>query len=143
MNRNQQITDRRDRDFMSACRRAMPKIKGPLTSMAIAEMAAKSPAPEFYVSYLHALRTVSLMRRREGFPKSGNRSQYAEISRRAGILEHRHGLKLRDAVARVLAEGNAPSFYLTPLSARNLFNKLSRRARQRHQPSYRRRPKTD
>lgn len=124
---------RRDRHFLECCRRILRDTREPLTAPQVAVMAAASPAPEFYVGYDWALRNIRLYRKGACCGKEGgnSRKMFAELSRRVDRLLSRSHMSERRALARVLADGNAPCFYLTPGSATVLYCRLL--AERRHE----------
>ncbi len=128
---------RRDRDFLRACRNVIARSRTPLTMAQVAVKAASGPAPAFYVSYCHALRRLHQIRSHSvELPDRGRMSLYRELQSRVAALCCAKSLTEADALARVLAEGPAPAFFLTPASAVVLYSELLgkvRRAR-RHVP---------
>lgn len=117
---------RRDRHFLERCRRILRETKEPLTASQVAVMAADSPAPEFYVGYDWALRNIRLYRKGACCGKAGSHSMklFADLTARVDRLMKRSPVSERDALAKVLAEGHAPCFYLTPGSAVVLYCRL-------------------
>lgn len=127
--RHTPLSELRHRDFLSACRRVIAESTSPLTAAQVAEKAAKSPAPWFYVSYQHALRRIRFLER-HGFndvSTSETRKLYDELYRRVRRLMQSRGISDADALAAVLAAGNAPEFYFTPGSAAYLYSIVRRR----------------
>ncbi len=136
-------TTQRDRDFLRVCRRILAlSPRTDLTAAEVAEIAAGSPAPSYYLSYDYARRMVSERRRgvrtvRNPMPASDSQPierRRDEIVRKVEALMARYpGLKERDAIARVLA-GPASSFFIAPDTARRLFTHLRRPLRRPHHP---------
>lgn len=122
---------RRDRHFLECCRRILRDAKEPLTAPQVAVMAAASPAPEFYIGYDWALRNIRHYRKGGYCGKEGgsSRRMFADIIERVDRLMSRGSMSERRALARVLAEGQAPCFYLTPGSAIVLYCNLLAKAR--------------
>lgn len=119
------LTALRNRHFMDACRRVMKADNGHLTSAIIAQQAAMTRAPHYYISFNYALRILRRMRR--GYAhRTGNEAgaMWREIDERVFNLEHRHHISDSEALARVLAEGNASSFFLRPATALRLYHRL-------------------
>lgn len=121
----------RNRDFMLACRRVIESSSEPLSQKEVAIRAAGMVAPEFYVSFGYALRRLKEMESggRATFRRQSAAEMFWELRKRVRRLMRRHGLQQADALARVLARGNAPSFYLSPSAARCLLCKLIQEAR--------------
>ncbi len=131
------MKDRRNRDFLRACRRVISESPVALTAAQVARAASTSPAPEFYVTFGHAFKVISYMRlHKVKMPRQGNRAIYADLNDRAESVMRRRGCSLSDALAIVLAAGNAPGFYLKPSTAAFLYSKLLNRRREaRHATS--------
>ena len=133
----------RDRDFMQACRRILASAPRPVTLRELAERVAREPAPSYYLSFSQVMKVmmrIPAMRalspharpvRRLLPPCAGGEParRYAEIAARVKTLaDGRPGITLAEAVARVLG-GGASCFFLSPDSARRLYNSLCRRSR--------------
>ncbi len=127
----------RDRDFLRACRRIISESPVALQASEVARRAALTPAPAFYLSYGYALRRLRYLRRRGEARKAraGAPAVFAELDRRVDSVMHRRHISDAEALAHVLAEGNAPCYYLLPGAAAYLYCKLRKRARQRRRRS--------
>lgn len=121
----------RDRHFLQACRRVVSESKRPLTAAEVAVEAAASPAPEFYVSFCYALKRLRMYRHRgpDSIPEKGASAVFGEINRRVTLRMERTGESVTDALSAVLAQGNAPCFYLRPSAAIYLYHVLRKRSR--------------
>lgn len=132
------MKNQRDRDFIKICRQIISESREALTAAEVAMAAAMRPAPEFYISYNHALRKISRMRR-HGFNESaeGNAAIYKDLNSRAEEVMKKRSCSLAEALALVLAQGNAPRFYLTPKTAVFLYSTIRSRRRRvrRHSKS--------
>ncbi len=121
----------RNRHFMEACRKVLSESAG-LTAAMVAERAAALPAPCYYITYGYALRRLRALRK-QGDPSAGNpkgaRALWAELHLRVDALSRRHGISDSEALARVLAEGRASSFFLAPRSALRLYQAIRFRHR--------------
>ena len=121
-------TTRRNAHFLAAvCRAAARRgVSGHDVAQIVSAVAA-GPAPEFYISYDAARRYVSLALRNK-LPKSlspTRRQKWADITSRVTALrDRRPQLSVCEALAYVLATCHAPSFYIAPRSALNLYYKL-------------------
>lgn len=122
------MKNQRNRDFIRACRRIISESRRALTAAEVAVAAASGPAPEFYISFGHAYKVLSHMRRHGlTMPREGNQAVYADLHDRVEVLMRRRRCGLAEAIALVLAAGNAPRFYLTPKSAVFLYSSLAGR----------------
>lgn len=110
-------------------------------------MAAASPAPEFYITFGHAYKILSRMRRLGlAMPRDGNQAVYADLYDRVDTLMRRRRCQMSEALALVLATGNAPRFYLTPKSAVFLYSTLAGRRssnNRKHKPTIKRNQHAD
>lgn len=135
-------TTQRDHNFLKVCRHiAATSPRTDLTAAQIAEMAAASPAPSYYLTYDYARRMLSERRRGvrsvrnpmgistsllSGAQLTPMERRRVEISGKVRTLMARFpGLKEGEALTRVLA-GPASSFFLAPESARRLYTQLRR-----------------
>lgn len=122
----------RNRHFMAECRRVIASSKHLLTAENIAAIASTRPAPTFYVSYHYALRRIRYYARHGGkFPQSGATAVYGELYRR--MLQKMKSGHYNEAQALnlVLAEGNAPCYYLRPRAAGFLYYQLRSNAKRK------------
>lgn len=134
----------RDRDFMRACRRVIAESSDPnLTIAKVTARAARMRAPSYYVEYSYAMRKLNaLAARRHTLDSKTVCSRWTEIQARVAALMERRALSRNEALARVLREGGASSFFLAPRSAARLYLRLrhGRRAGgrpERHSPACR------
>lgn len=123
----------RDRDFMTACRKVISEsTETDLTVDKVAARAAAMKAPAYYVEYSYAMRKLNaLAARRAKLDSKVTCRRWEEIRSRVERLMELRGLKRNDALARVLREGDASSFFLAPRSATRLYLRLRHRT-QRH-----------
>lgn len=131
MPQNKQLHSMRNRHFMEACRRVIAESPTPLTAEQIAFTAARRPAPAFYVSYGQALRRIRDYRKNHGgnFPREGAMSVYAELNERTKRKMHACRIPETQALSQVLADGNAPCFFMKPRAAAFLYYRLRSLAR--------------
>lgn len=120
------LTSTRNRHFMDACRTVIATDTGPLTSGYIARKAAAMPAPGYYVSFDYALRVLRYMRRSGIIPRQGNGAGalWRELGCKVTALQQRHCISDSEALSRVLADGNASSFFIRPATALRLYHRL-------------------
>ena len=116
----------RDRDFMRACRRVIAESSDPdLTIAKVSARAAAMRAPSYYVEYSYAMRKLNaLAARRSRLDGKTTCARWTEIQSRVEALMERHDLTRNEALARVLREGGASSFFLAPRSAARLYLRL-------------------
>lgn len=122
----------RDTDFMKACRRVIAESRGDgLTAADVATQAALMEAPGYYVGFDYARRMVRRIRRSGSMPWNGEGvgRRWVEIVARMDGLKARYGIDDGDALARVLGEGRASSFFIQPASALRLYYRIRRRHR--------------
>lgn len=106
-------------DFYKACRRRM--ITEHCSSVSeLVEAVSHEPAPGYYVEYSTARRVLRRIRRTQSLPYGGHGfgAIYAELLRRVTAESLRHGIRNSRALARVLCDGNASCWFMTPDSAR-------------------------
>lgn len=129
MNSTLKALSPRDRDFMRECRRVIATSADPhLTVDKVTAEAASRRAPSYYVEYPYAIRKLNaIAARRHKLDGKQCNGRWIEILERAGALMRRHGITRNDAVARVLREGNASSYFLAPASATRLYLRLRHR----------------
>lgn len=132
-NNSLKALSQRDRDFMTACRKVISEsTETDLTVDKVAERAAAMKAPAYYVEYSYAMRKLNaLAARRAKLDSKVTCRRWEEIRGRVERLMELHGLNRNDALARVLREGDASSFFLAPRSATRLYLRLRHRT-QRH-----------
>ena len=129
-----EYTQERDRDFMNAYRREMRLAwagEGPVESREVMRRAIEGGAPGVYVGFEYARRGVSArlrrrLRRRHRESMPAKRRIWEDLADRveSEMAGARGMLSLSEALARVLAEGNAPCFYIGPRTARRIVAKL-------------------
>ena len=126
-----EYTKDRDRDFLKAYRREMRRAwarKETIESQELIRRAIEGGAPGFYVGFECARRRVSArlrrrLRNRHREQIRSKRMLWDDLTDRveselSGVGRRR--LKLPEALARVLAKGNAPQFYIEPRTARRI-----------------------
>lgn len=129
-----EYTQERDRDFMNAYRRELRRALSrgeQVESGEVVRRAIEGGAPGFYIGFDYARRGVaSRLRRRL---RSRHRDMMAprhmlwdELTERVEReLTGGHGrLRLPEALARVLAAGDAPRFYISDRTARRILGKI-------------------
>ncbi|MCM1484220.1 MAG: hypothetical protein NC043_07775 [Muribaculaceae bacterium] len=119
----------RDADFMRVMQQEIALTDGRLTQAQAAERAVTHPAPSYYVGMPYALRVLRHIRRTGVMPwhGTGHGRRWVEIVRRVDAIRLRHGVSDPEALARVLAEGHASSFFIEPGTALRLYHRLRRR----------------
>ena len=120
-----EFSARRNADFYSACVKAIQRPSNrhrPLRQ--IVEEVGASPAPGYYVSYLHALRHCRQYSA-EGCQsrKRARLAMWREIQAKVDLRMAR-GMKRHEAISDVLCSSSASSFFLAPNSAWRLFKDL-------------------
>lgn len=124
----------RDRDLFSAYERVLKQLGHDArykSRLEILVMAINSPAKQFYVSSEEAARRVSqLLKGNELNIRSPYRAEmYREITRRFVALREQHPhIGLRQGVEDIIAMP-APSFYLSPSSAKVIFHHIFKKER--------------
>ena len=130
-----EYTQERDRDFVNAYRRELRRAweRGEqLEATEVVRRAIEGGAPGFYIGFDYARRGVSdrLRRRlrsrhREWMPVK--RALWEDLAERveAEMVSGRGRLRMSEALARVLAEGNAPRFYMGPRTARRILLRMN------------------
>lgn len=122
-------TRRKESDFVEVCRRIIKKprdIRQVLTANEVIDLALKSRAPGYYVSALHAAAKVNAMVNHpaDGDTLSPARKKWQEIMSRAEmIVDNRPWLTLEKAVALVVEQGNASSFFMSRSTAQKIFRR--------------------
>jgi len=120
----------RELHFMESCRKVIQGHSGKLNAAEIARLGAAAPAPGYYLDFGYALRRLRMMNTGKYIPRRGTAAaRWQELRNRVNDLCRRHGITDSDALMRVLAEGNASSFFLTPSSALRLYRHISARTR--------------
>lgn len=96
---------------------------GKSTSATIIEQTINSEAPGYYITYDYALRLLRQYRRRK-LPRNYStlkRDMITEIARKVNkLMESQQGYTEGEALAMVLAGGNASRFFISPISARRI-----------------------
>lgn len=119
------ITQLRDRHFYVACRRRMLDPDNRFRPIAdIIEEASGASAPQFYVSYDHALHTIRRMI--YGNPveqlkkRQSSRRLWVHLLRRVNHYRYSLHLSIADALTQALTE-RAPSFFISTKTAISAF----------------------
>lgn len=112
-------------DAIENCRKAMRDACGgeePLESQ-LFEAVAQIQAPGYFVTFDYAYRLVGLWIREGGAdPRSRRGQMIAEIAGKcAGQMAQYPGMSLAEALTRVLASGNATSFFLSPMQIKKIY----------------------
>lgn len=112
----------RNIDFMNALRREAVKQTRP-DLRALVKKVAEGPAPAYYVEYVTALKRVREIRAGQRRISSGIRGRmWAEICGKVeALMCRRPDLPLSGAVARVLIDESASSFFLSHRRAMTIF----------------------
>lgn len=84
----------------------------------VIEAVSRSRASAYYLTYEYALRRLSEIRRRKRACSSRRRGLWAELEQRVCFEIKRNGVNAGDALAAVLAQGDASSFFLSPSGIR-------------------------
>ena len=123
----------RDRDFMQACRHVIARSTDPhLTIAKVTAAASAMRAPSYYVEYSYAVRKLNnLEAGRHTLDSKLSNKRWIEIRERVDRLMSRHGIKRNEALARVIRDGGASSFFLSPRSAARLYLHLRHPSRKR------------
>ncbi len=129
-----EYTQERDRDFVNAYRRELRRAweRGEeVEAGEVLRRAIEGGAPGFYIGFDYARRGVSdrlrrRLRSRHRDWMGVKRSLWEDLAERVEAeLVSAHGrLRMSEALARVLAEGNAPRFYIGPRTARRILLRM-------------------
>ena len=96
------------------------------TPTTIIEQTINSEAPGYYITYDYALRLLRQYRHRK-LPRNYSalkRDMVIEIARKVNkLMELQQGYTEGEALAMVLASGNASRFFISPISARRIIKK--------------------
>lgn len=91
----------------------------------LVEKTIAGKAPRYYLTYDYARRMLSLYRKHR-LPRNYNphkRDMITEIAHKVDqLMAHRPGTTENDALALVLARGEASRFFLSPATARRIIN---------------------
>ena len=109
-------------DFYKACRRRM-LTESCCSVSELVEKVSHEPAPGYYVEYSTACKVLRRIRKYRCLPYGGRGfgAIYAELIRRVAPESLRYGIRNSRALARVLCEGNASCWFMTPDSARSSY----------------------
>lgn len=134
-----EYTEERDRDFMNAYRREVRRAweeTGQVDRGEVLRRAIEGGAPGFYVEFEYARRGVSArlrhrLRSRHRDYMRPKRMIWEDLADRvmSEMTGSRVPLRLGEALARVLAEGNAPRFYIEPRTARRIVSRMIMKTR--------------
>ncbi|MCH5347082.1 MAG: hypothetical protein J1E63_08225 [Muribaculaceae bacterium] len=127
------LKEQRDKDFLRAVRQAMRDHRGPMNLRQIVAEVAAGPAPYYYVTYDHAVNTLSESRKLQtaiGAPTRRG-AMWREILQRVNDLCKQQGITRRRALSMVLNHGEASSFFLEPASAWVLYHNIVQPRRRR------------
>lgn len=95
----------------------------------VIEAVSRSKASAYYLSYEYARRRLSEMRRRKRVCSSRRQGLWAELEKRVSFEIRRNGVNEGHALAAVLAQGDASSFFLSPSGIRKAIACHHRRTR--------------
>ncbi len=121
----------RTADFTQACKEAIESTHGSkITAEKIANIAAASKPKGYYLSFDYALRRLRYMRTHpeHTYKYSSTARRMAEIDRRTANWQ-KHGFSDREALALVLADGWASSFFLSDAAAKRMYSKHAKHLR--------------
>lgn len=122
-----ELIELRNRHLRGAIRREYENVKpGERADLAtIAWRAASGPAPTYYCTYEYALRMLRVLRHgRLKLRRDRRLMLWLELNERTTALMERHGISLPDALARVLADGHASQFFISPSRAATLASEI-------------------
>lgn len=128
-----EYTQIRDNDFLKAYRREIRLAwEGgeAVDSEEVLLRALQGGAPQFYVGFDYARRGVGQRLRRRLRPRhrllTVKRQLWEDLTQRVRdeVVRSDGRLSVSDALARVLAEGNAPRFYIGPRTARRILSRM-------------------
>lgn len=116
----------RNRDFLAAVNNLLNSPTGcRLTLRQAVEQAAASPAPHYYVTFDHAVKCLNrLGRGLTPGAKTSRRMMWIELRLKVQHLCDTFGYTRHNAIAHVLRESRASSFFLTPSSAWSLYHAI-------------------
>lgn len=129
--------DRRNADFMAECRRQAALIIGSGRECRVAEIVSAAlacGAPQYYVEFEYArrhVRDIIVSGRGETKCRGARHKMMHEIAHKVIARMSDKQIKLSDALAKVLAEGNASSFFITEHYARRLYHRCRNEHRRR------------
>lgn len=124
MRKNITFTRRRNADLMTAIRRILAAdTSNTLTVRQVAAMAARQKAPQYYVSFDHAMHVLSLMRRKRDMSWTCPMSEmrWRSLDRAVRRAERMYGESLPCALQRVLTTHQAPCFFMAPATAQRVY----------------------
>lgn len=129
MRKNQTLTGKRDIDFYRACCRELIRAAEAgtpyLNVRDLVRAAIGSPAPQFYISYTHALRRKPAETGHDRF--MAKRQMWADFEASVSAMETRHSIPRREAVQKVLTDLPAPRFYFSEKNGERIFRRSRRR----------------
>lgn len=121
------LIETRNRHFLRACRDIILSLPAG-RDIDLAEVAAKaaaSPAPHYYCTYEYALRMIRVLRHgRLTLRRDRRLAMWEELSAKTALYEARHGCRLPEALANVLASERGSQFFISPSTALRLVQRL-------------------
>lgn len=125
MNGYTTMTKQRNADLIAECKKLISELAGvhPSASKIALRMLSRA-APRYYVSFEYAMRILPEMERTGALKWKSRfiRSQWESLRNDVNRLRKRHNYSLERAVATVLAEFPAPSFFLSPATIKRIIN---------------------
>lgn len=116
------LTSLRNIHFFHACRRVITNSSTPLTLSEIICRALRSKPQGYYVSFSRAYTHVLAIEL--GHERAVPGSLWALLHRKAKKIASRNSAtSLATALNLVLADGNAPRFFITPSTARRIYQR--------------------
>lgn len=120
------------REFQRQKRKAYADGEMPMVEELV-RRASRAEAPAYYIDFDYAMRHVNTYVRHPGRytgrtpnSRSGRRRMIEEIALKAqALVEQKPGLRLRDAVARVLAFERASSFFISETYGVRLYYRIA------------------
>lgn len=120
----------RNRDFMCEVGRQKKRLISAGTNPSVDDLiraAVVAPAPNYYLSYDYALRQVGRHVRNVPASRSRRRAMIAELADKCCAMRRRHPrLSLGQALARLLNDEPASSFFLSFAQGRKIYYKMRR-----------------
>ncbi len=120
----------RNRDFMNEVGRQKKRLISQGANPSVDDLiraAVAAPAPNYYLCYDYALRQVGRHVRNERFSRSRRHAMIAELADKCREVRRRHPrLTLGQALARLLNDEPASSFFLSFAQGRKIYYRMRR-----------------
>ncbi len=113
-----------DADFFQTCQKvAKRNADRRLSVKELTRLAAASPAPSYYLTLDYAINQLRRIRLSGvyPFPDSARGQKWIELDERVRRIERRRNIPFTKAVEKVLTDGKASSFFLSPTSAMRIY----------------------